>query len=43
MYTVIAGGTLNGRLLGPRSLHESINTSRCVEAVEKKKGGTYTV
>ena len=41
-YTIIAGGTLNGRLLGPTSLgprllHEDLNTSICEEVVTKKK------
>ena len=41
-YTIIAGGILKGRLLGPRSLgprlsHETINTSLCEELVATKK------
>ena len=36
-YTIIAGGTLNGRLLGPRLWHEDLNTSICGEVVAKKK------
>ena len=39
IYTIIARGALNGRLLGPISLHGSINTSRC-ESVARKEGGT---
>ena len=36
-YTIIAGGTLNGRLIGPRLWHETINTSLCEEVVATKK------
>ena len=28
-YTVNAGGTVNGTLLGPRSFHENITTGDC--------------
>ena len=28
-YTIIAGGTLNGVLVGPRSSHETVTTSPC--------------
>ena len=28
-YTIIAGGTLNGDLVGPRSSYESITTGPC--------------
>ena len=28
-YTIIAGGTLNGSLVGPRSSHGNISTSLC--------------
>ena len=41
-YTIIAGGTLKGRLLGPRTLgprlsHDTINTSLCKEVIARKK------
>ena len=28
-YTIIAGGTLNGVLVGPRSIHGNISTNPC--------------
>lgn len=32
-YTVIAGGTLDGTLVGPRSTHDSITTGDCMERI----------
>ena len=29
-YTIIAGGTLNGHLVGPRSSHENITADPCL-------------
>ena len=32
IYIIIAGGTLNGGLLGPRSSYNNLTTSTCPEA-----------
>ena len=38
-YTIIAGGTLNGSLLGPRSSHGTVNTTIHNGTCEADDGG----
>ena len=38
IYIIIAGGTLNGGLVGPRSSYNNITTSACPEAQRGEAG-----